>query len=208
MATGPSVLEDGAWQERAFVTIQKKGGSAYDFHSDLSEIGFSGGSKDVEGQPLMNGGRMTQYSSQEDFEFSGTLYMSGVSAEDSTGIASYFHGSDDQKDSNTGQYEYETSLTRDDFVIAVLFTNDTAVDSALDDVASGSEGYRFICADAKLTEYEQNFDDMVLQVEVTFIIPPFDVAGNSRVVEQEQTDSASAALSVPTDGAFSDYSFS
>jgi len=202
MAAGPSVREGVAWQERAFVTISKKGATSdIDFHGLMSEMSWSGGAKDVEGQPLMNGGRLTQYSSQEDFEFSATLYITGVSPEDGSGIAEYFHGSSDNLDGDTGQYEYETSLSRDDFRVAVLFTDDGNVSSAVDEVASGQTGYRWYSVGAKLTEYEQSFDDQTLQVEVTFVIPPFDENGNSNVKEQEQTESASAALS-----SLSDYS--
>lgn len=194
MAAGPSVLEDAAWQERAFVTITKRGSTDVDFHGLISEFDFSGGAKDVEGQPLMNGGRLTQYSSQEDFEFSATLYITGATPEEGSGIGAYFHGSGDQKDGETGIYEYETSLARDDFQVAVLFTNDETVESATDAVASGSEGYRWYAEGAKLTSYEQSFDDMVLEVEVTFVIPPFDEQGNSQLFEQEITSEATSEL--------------
>lgn len=194
MAAGPSVLEDVAWQERAFVTITQKGESDVDFHGLISEMSWSGGSKDVEGQPLMNGGRLTQYSSQEDFEFSATLYIFGVDANEGSGIADYFHGSDDQLDSDAGHFEYETTLNRSDFRVAVMFTDDSDVSSATDEVKSGNQAYRWYCTGAKLTEYEQNFDDMVLQVEVTFVIPPFDEEGSSQVFEQEITSSASNPL--------------
>lgn len=195
MAAGPSVKEGVAWQERAFVTITEKGGDDIDFHSFMSEMSWSGGSKGVEGQPLMNGGRLTQYSAQEDFEFSATLYLTGVSPDEGSGISAYFHGSADQLDSTTGQYEYETTLNRSDFRIAVLFTDDSNVTSGVDEVASGQSAYRWICTGAKLTDYEQSFDDQTLQVEVTFTIPPFDATGASRVREQELLQSASNPLS-------------
>lgn len=195
MAAGPSVLEDVAWQERAFVTITEKGNDDIDFHGIMSEMSWSGGSKDVEGTPMMNGGRMTQYSAQEDFEFSATLYLAGVSSSEGTGIADYFHASSDNLTGSSGQYEYETTLNRSDFRIAVLFTDDDSVSSGVDAVGSDNRAYRWYCTGAKLTEYEQNFDDQVLQVEVTFVIPPFDETGSAQVFEQEQTSSATAELS-------------
>jgi len=198
MAAGASVLEEVSWQERAFVTIGvQDSGTFQDFHGYMSEMGFSGGSKDVEGQALMNGGRFTQYSSQEDFEFSATLYITGISPSEASGIGEYFHGSEDNLSGTTGQYEYETSLNRDDFEIAVLFTTDSGVSSARDDVSSGEPAYRWYAKGAKLTEYEQNFDDQVLQVEVTFVIPPFDETGSSQIIEQEQTSNSTNTLSIP-----------
>jgi len=189
----PSQLEDVAWQERAFVTISEKGGSDVDFEGFMSELSFSGGSKGVEGQPLMNGGRMTQYSSQEDFEFSATLYITGVEPAEGTGIAKFFHGSDDQL-SDTGQFEYEASLSRADFRIACLWTEDPNVQSAVGEVASDQRAYRWIAEGAKLTDYEQSFDDQVLEVEVTFTIPPFGAEGAAKVREQENLATGSAAL--------------
>jgi len=189
----PSQLEDVAWQERAFVTISEKGDSDVDFEGFMSELSFSGGSKGVEGQPLMNGGRMTQYSSQEDFEFSGTLYITGVEPAEGTGIAKFFHGSDDQL-SDTGQFEYEASLSRADFRIACLWTEDPNVQSAVGEVASDQRAYRWIAEGAKLTDYEQSFDDQVLEVEVTFTIPPFGAEGAAKVREQENLASGTAAL--------------
>jgi len=189
----PSQLEDVAWQERAFVTISEKGESDVDFEGFMSELSFSGGSKGVEGQPLMNGGRMTQYSSQEDFEFSATLYITGVEPAEGTGIAKFFHGSDDQL-SDSGQFEYEASLSRADFRIACLWTEDPNVQSAVGEVASDQRAYRWIAKGAKLTDYEQSFDDQVLEVEVTFTIPPFGAEGAAKVREQENLATGSAAL--------------
>jgi len=189
----PSQLEDVAWQERAFVTISEKGGTDVDFEGFMSELSFSGGSKGVEGQPLMNGGRMTQYSSQEDFEFSATLYITGVEPAEGTGIAKFFHGSDDQL-SDTGQFEYEASLSRADFRITCLWTEDSSVQSAVGEIASDQRAYRWIAEGAKLTDYEQSFDDQVLEVEVTFTIPPFGAEGAAKVREQENLASGTAAL--------------
>jgi len=198
MAAGPSVLEEVAWQERAFVTIGvQDSGTFQDFHGFMEEMDFSGGAKDVEGQPIMNGGRFTQYSSQEDFEFSATLYITGATPSEASGISEYFHGSDDQLSGTTGQFEYETTLTREDFEIAVLFTTDDGVSSARDDVSSGEPAYRWYAKGAKLTSYEQSFDDQVLQVEVTFVIPPFDETGASQVIEQEQTSNSTNKLTLP-----------
>lgn len=192
--TDPSQIEDVAWQERAFVTISQKGGTDIDFHALMSEISFSGGSKGVEGQPLMNGGRMTQYNSQEDFEFSATLYIIGVKPEEGTGIAEFFHGSEDQLSSSSGQHEFVPSLTRADHRIACLWTEDASVTSAVDEVAAEKRAYRWIAEGAKLTDYEQSFDDMVLEVEVTFTIPPFDAEGAPQLKEQENTGTGTDAL--------------
>lgn len=196
MAAGPSVLLDQAWQERAFVTITKKGGSDVNFGALLNEIGWSGGEKDVEGQPLMNAGRQRQITAQSDFEFSGTLYPIGVSTGNPDGIAEFFHGGSDQLDSNNSAAEFETDTERPEFRIAVMFTNDDNVASATDEVSgTDNKAYRWIAKDALLTGYEPNFDDMIFSVDVTFVVPPFDETGASLVREQEYTGDSSDVLS-------------
>lgn len=197
MATGPSVKQDSSWQEKALVSVTPKGGSEVQFEADLSEIGWTGGAKDVEGTPLLNGGRMRERSAQEDFEFTGTLYITGISTAEGTGISEWFHGSDDQKDSKSTVYEYQTSHARDDFRISVLFTNDTSDNLSAESAVGADdnvEAYRWIMKDAQLTEYEPNFDDMVLEVEVTFVASPFDDSANSNVREQEYTGDSSEKL--------------
>ncbi|MDY6788793.1 MAG: hypothetical protein SVV03_02410 [Candidatus Nanohaloarchaea archaeon] len=195
MATGPSVLQDASWQEKALVSVTPKGGTEVQFEANLSEIGWTGGAKDVEGTPLLNGGRMRERSAQEDFEFTGTLYITGVSTAEGTGIGEWFHGSSDQSTKST-VYEFKTSHARDDFRIAVLFTNDSNVTSASGSVGADSsvQAYRWIMEDAQLTEYEPNFDDKVLEVEVTFVASPFDDSANSNVREQEYTGDSSEKL--------------
>jgi hypothetical protein len=191
----PSQLSEVAWQERCFITISKKGASSdHDFHGFTEEISFSGGEKGVEGQPLLNGGRFTQFDAQSDIEYEMTIYKIGVSPAEATGIEEFFYGSSDNLSDQTGQFEYETSLIRDDFRVVALWTNDEAVESAVDAVSSGKVGYRRIATGAKLTNVDVNFDDQVLQAEITFTIPPFDAAAESQERVQEQTESASAEL--------------
>lgn len=192
----PSVLQDASWQEKALVSVTPEGGSEVQFEALLSEIGWTGGSKDVEGMALLNGGRMRERSVQEDFEFTGTLYIEGISTSEGTGISEWFHGSGDQNTSDSTVYEFQTSHSRDNFRIAVMFTNEDGVTSATGSVGADSsvQAYRWVMEDAQLTGYEPNFDDKVLEVEVTFVAPPFDESSNSLVYEQEYTGDSSEKL--------------
>lgn len=195
MAAGPSVFTDIAWQERLFVAIAEKGGSDLDFESRTNEVNVYGdGEKEVEGQPLMNGGRLTELSAQGDFTMEMTVYKTGATAEEQSGLSSIYHGSGDQKADTTGQYEYETSLVRPDVRVVLLWTDDETVTSAVDSIQSGKRAYRVIATGAKLTGYDPNFDDETLKAEVTFTIPPFDVQGDSRLREQEMTTESTTEL--------------
>lgn len=191
----PSIFTEITWQERLFVSIAEEGGSDLDFESRTNEVGVYGdGAKEVEGDPLMNGGRLTEFSAQGDFTMEMTIYKSGVSADQQSGLASIFHGSTDNFDEETGKFEYETSLVRPKCRVAMLWTDDSNVSSAVDSVASGNRAYRVIATGARLTSYTPNFDDQTLKAEVTFTIPPFDVQNNARLREQEMTANSSSKL--------------
>lgn len=197
MATGSSIFVDESFQERVFVTITKKGGSDVDFHSSLNEIGFGGGEKGTEGQPLMNGGRRRIHSAQEDFEFTGTLYQYGVDASSASGLDSWYHASGDNLDGTTGTSEYETALDRTDVRVAVMWTNDDSVTSATDEVSASEDhqAVRYVLTDANITEYVPSFDDQVLTADFTATVTPFDETGSSRLKVQEYTGDASNTLS-------------
>lgn len=196
----PSQLTDASWQERAFVTITKKGGNDKDFHALLDEIGFSGGDKDFDATALMNGGRIRVRSNQEPYEFTGTLYPTGPTSDpgastDPRGIMEFFHGSSDTGD-NDSHFKYEASHTRDDFRVAVMFTNDTSVTSAVDSVSGSSkQAYRYVQTDAHLVSAEPSFDDQVLTVEVTFRSAPFDETASPNAYVEGYTGDSSDTMS-------------
>jgi len=200
----PSQLTDASWQDRVFVTVTRKSDqTSFDFHGLLNEIGFGGGEKDFEGDPLMNGGRIRRRSAQADEEFTGTLYPVGADAGDGTarpeGLHEFFYESGDQADPDEGA-KFQSSLNRRDYRVVVLWTNDPNVSDALTTVAAEYAGYRKVMRDCQLTDVTLNFDDMVLTAEVTFKAPVFDEKGVSTVYVESCKDNGTDTLPAVNDG--------
>lgn len=208
MSAGPAVLKDNVWQERVLVAFTNSNDTTIQFASTFNEIGFDGGAKEVEGTPLMNGGRVRNYSAQEDYEVSGTLYPIGVqSASNNNSLAEFIHGSllssapslssvSQDPSSNSGVEMAETTLERADLRLAVMWTNDSGVTDATASVGPDSSvnALRLVWEDVHVTEVIPSFDDQVLTEEFTAVVPPFDASGNSRFLRQEYTGDASDSL--------------
>jgi hypothetical protein len=182
----------------------------------MNEIGFSGGEKDFEGTPLMNGGRIREHSAETDHEFTATLYPveagAGTGANRPGGFHELLYGSADSAGTDEGS-KYEVSLNRDDYRIAVLWTNDDNVTSqydtsgsmngALSTVAADKAGVRKVMRNAQLTSGSLNFDDMVLTAEVTFKAAPFDETQSKNVyVESCPADGTESMPTVDDGGTY------
>lgn len=191
----PSTYKDGTWQDNLFITVTRLDGSDVDFHAKINEVGFSGGDKNIEGQPLMNGGRIRQNEAQEDFEFTGTMYPEGVSAEDAYGLMQWLMGSEDQNDSSDAISEFVNRNERPDLRIVVLLTNDSDIESATDEVSGEDvKALRWIYTNATCASAVPNFDDQIWTTEFTFQIPPKDENGESNVRVQEYRGDSSDSL--------------
>lgn len=200
MAAGPSTLQDASWQDRALIGVKKKGGSSVKYFAGLTqEIDLPDISKDFEGQPVMNGGRVRENSAEEDLEVTLTLYPIGVLTGDGStrpeGAAEWFLTSDDLSASGEGA-RYEPSLERYDFGIAVMWTNVSGVDadgevSTTDDAKAA---LRWVFEDAQVTEFNQDFGDRVHTAEVTFKLSPYDETGSANYFNESTQDTSTDTL--------------
>ena len=55
-----------AWMEECLIAISKIGGSDLTFHALTETVDFDIGDKDIEGVPLVNGGRVTKWTPEAD----------------------------------------------------------------------------------------------------------------------------------------------
>jgi len=209
MAAGASTLQDASWQDRVFIGVKKKGGSAVKYFAGLTqETELPEFTKDFEGTPVMNGGRVRENSAEEDAEITLTLYPIGVLTGDGTtrpeGAAEWFLTSDDLSASGEGA-RYEPSLERYDFGISLLWTNvqdsenatsPVEADSAID-TSSGGEtkaALRWVFKDAQITAFNQDFGDMVHTAEVTFKFSPYDETGSANYFNESSQDTGTDTL--------------
>lgn len=209
MAAGPSTLQDASWQDRAFIGIKKKGGSAVKYFAGLTqEMDLPDHTKDFEGQPVMNGGRVRENSAEEDFEVTLTLYPIGVLTGDGTtrpeGVAEWFLTSADLSASGEGS-RYEPTLSRNDFGMAILFTNvvdsenstsPVEADSVIDTSAGSATkaALRYVYKNGQITEFSDDFGDTVKTAEVTFKFSPYDETGSANYFKESTQDTSAKTL--------------
>lgn len=209
MAANSSTLQDASWQDRAFIGIKKKGGSSVKYFAGLTqEIDLPDISKDFEGEPVMNGGRVRENSAEEDLELTLTIYPIGVLTGDGTtrpeGMAEWFLTSDDLSGSGEGA-KYEPSLERYDFGVAVMWTNvvgdenstsPVQADSAIDTSTGGETkaALRWVYKDAQITAFNQDFGDRVHTAEVTFKLSPYNETGAANYNNQSSQDTSADTL--------------
>lgn len=205
MAAGPSVLQDAAWHDRAFISITKKDSDEeISFAGLTSEIDLPDNTKDFDAEPLMNGGNVRENSAQESAEIGLTLYPIGVLTGDGDsrpeGISEWFYSSDDVSGDGDAT-RFENALNREDFRVAILWTNVTEDENESEEISAagavdtGTDGpkkaaLRQVFEDCQLTEYSPDFGDQVFTAEVTFKCAPYDETGESNMFEESTPDTS------------------
>lgn len=200
----PSTREDLSFQERVFVTIEKRdAGNQVDFASHMDEVGFDDGNKDFDQTALQNGGFHRTRTVEEPTSFTGEAFVGGpqTNAGDSQkeveGISEYFYeetGPDHNPSEGVYQFHNGT-LSRSKFRITVLWTTDPNVTSAVDAVASGNQAYRKVIRDCNLINHSLNFDDMDTKSEFEFKTTARTVDAQANVGEWGLDGTGSTGLS-------------
>jgi len=198
----PSTLQDASWQDRALIGVKKKGGTVKYFAGLTQEIDLPDISKDFEGQPVMNGGRIRENSAEEDLEVTLTIYPIGVLTGDGStrpeGVAEWF-----LTDEKTADARYGPALQRDDFGVAVLWTNVADSENTVSPVQADSEisttdnvkaALRWVFKNAQITEFNQDFGDMVHTAEVTFKLSPYNEKGEGNYFNESTQDTTTTSL--------------
>jgi len=209
MSAGVSQLQDASWQDRVLIGVKKKGGSAVKAFAGLTdEVDLPDLNRDFEGNPVMNGGRVRENSAEEDAEITLTLYPIGVLTGDGAtrpeGVAEWFLTSDDLSGSGEGS-RYGPSLDREDFGVAVMWTNvdgdvnSTSPVEADSEIDTSSDGFvgaalRWVFEDCQITEFNQDFGDMVHTAEVTFKFSPYDETGSRNYFNESTQDTSTDSL--------------
>lgn len=183
-----------AWMEEALVTITEQGGSDIEYAAFTENIDPSPGAKDIEGIPLVNGGRVTRYVPEEDTEISLEMYPLEASSPGPWGLQ---HGAD-----GTEPELVSASRTRNKHRLAILWTEDATVTSAADQPGTASAGLRISYAEGYFTNVDYEFTgDKIMKVTATFKVVPFDKDGDANYqIESQEGDGANqiTALSAYT----------
>ena len=183
-----------AWQETALVTIRVYNGDAYNFGTLTESIDIDLGDKDIEGLPLINGGRLVKFNPEADTTITLDLYpveAGNVSAGDANGIFDLFAGIT----SSTQPISINNSRTRTNLRLAIMWTDNTTLTSAEDATSDGDKAMRLVFTNAYCTSAKPSFTDGILKVTATFKCAPYKKDGTPNITFESTDGTAAAVLS-------------
>lgn len=188
-------LNTAAWSETAFVSIAYYGNGSQSsndvsFAALTETIDIDMGDKDVDQVVNVKGGRMIKKTPEDITTMTFEVYPVDIDSKGggtATGVAQLFH--DLQASWETSEPLDQTStIKRELYRVAILWTDDSTATTAHGAVASGSNGYRIIFAHAMCTSAKQSFTDGILKVTLQFKARAFNKNAVACICEQS-TDS-------------------
>lgn len=177
-----------AWTEFARISIIREGAvTDYSFDGMTEDISFEYGDKDIEGKVTSAGGRIVRPISMTDESVTFKVYPTTAKLDDNGGVVQFFHPQ--ATDDSTEPIVVDNSNERLKHKIVMLWAEGlpTAPADAITLPAAGKEAYRIQIINAYMTEYKINYDDKILNAEVTFKWTPFNKAAGANKRE-ESTD--------------------
>lgn len=181
------------WTEVCLVTIQLKGGTARQFAAITETVDI--GEPDYPGEaiPTLAGGRIWKQSPQEDGEITFELYPIELdTAANDKGLFQQFAGGTwDTAEPLATDIAWPVGINRDRdrFIVAIMWTDDTAQTSAMAVTsATDSTALRFYAKECRMTSHKASFTDGILKITATFKFPAMNKAGTVRSYAWESTD--------------------
>jgi len=174
-----AIAVDDAWQEKCLIAISVQAGSDVTFHGITETVDFDIGEKDIEGVPILNGGRVCKWTPEGDSSVTLEAYPMAVGTDTGTtgeGFFDLLHSAD------TGDVlGILNTRDRNKYRILVMWTNDASVTTAQSATTDTHSAVRFGFADGHFTSVKPSFTDGILKYTVTFKCPAFDKAGVANV---------------------------
>lgn len=187
-------LKAGAWSETALVTIAKyatTGGTDVQFAALTETIDIDIGDKDIDQIASVAGGRLIKKIPQDITTITFEGYPTDIDSAGGTGVSQMFHGGTWD---TTEPMAVTSSLGRDKFRIAVLWTDDTTATGATGTTAATTNSYRIIFAHAYMVSCKPSFTDGVLKFTFSFKCPAFNPNGIALIKEDSGDATALTAL--------------
>ena len=211
--TAASTFDIDAWKEFCLIGIIPEeypagagGGSEIQFAGMTEDItAMDWGERDVEGVPLVNGGRVVKYNPLGDESITLKMYPTDVllddagSPETANGVAQLFHPQ--STEDTTQPVVVDNSIYRRRFGIILLWSETLpATAGALP--AESKKAFRIQIVNAYMTSYKLNYDDKILSAEVTFKWAPFQKDASSNKREESTDGSAQLAAAITSATSF------
>ena len=169
---------DDAWMEACLIAVSKIGGSDIQFAAETETVDFDIGEKDIEGIPMVSGGRVTKFTPEGDSSITFEAYSLEAGTDTGTTAKGWYdlmHSVD-----ASVPIRIVNDRNRDKYRILVLWTNDPSPTTAQSVIANTYSALRIGMADGYFTSVKPSFTDDIMKWTVTFKVAAFDksAAGN------------------------------
>ena len=187
------VAPDDAWMEVCLVGIANidiNSGADMQFAALTETIDFDLGEKDIEGVPLVNGGRITKFNPEGDKTVTFEAYpLQAGTDTGSTGLGFF----DLMHDQDTAvPIRITNTRTRNKSRILVLWTNDPTPTTAQAATAQNYSALRIGLAEGYVTSVKPSFTDGILKFTVTYKCAAFQKDGTGNVIMESAVGSSGA----------------
>jgi len=189
-----AVETSDAWMETCIIAISIIGGSDLQFAALTETVDLDIGEKDIEGVPIVNGGRVTKWTPEGDSSVTFEAYPLQVGTDTgTTGLGFYdlMHSVD-----ASVPIRIDNSRNRDKYRVLIMWTNDPTVTTGQAVTTNTYSATRVGLAEGHFTSVKPSFTDGVLKYTVIFKCAAFDKAANSNVM-MESCAGASAGDILP-----------
>lgn len=169
-----------AWMEVCLIAISKVGGSDIQFAGLTETVDFDIGEKDIEGVPLVNGGRVTKWNPEGDSTITFEAYPLQAGTDTGTAGKGFFdlmHAVD-----ASVPIRVTNTRARDKYRVLVLWTNDPTVTTAQAITTNTYSALRIGMAEGYFTSVKPSFTDGTLKFTVVYKTVPYDKAAASNVM--------------------------
>ena len=171
---------DDSWMEVCLIAISIAGGSDIQFAGLTETVDFDIGEKDIEGIPLVNGGRMTKWTPEGDSTITFEAYPLEAGTDTGTtgkGFFDLMHTVD-----ASVPIRITNDRNRDKYRVLVLWTNDPTPTTAQSVTANTYSAFRIGMADGHFTSAKPSFTDGELKFTVMYKVAAFDKAAAGNVM--------------------------
>ncbi len=193
---------DDAWMEVCLIAVSKASGSDLQFAAETETVDFDIGEKDIEGVPLVNGGRVTKFTPEGDSSITFEAYTleagTLAGATPGTGFFDMLHSTDG---ADSVPIRITNDRNRDKYRVLVLWTNDPTPTTAQAATAENYSALRIGMADGHFTSVKPSFTDGTLKFTVIFKCAAFDKSGTGNVM-MESCAGTGASDKLPAIGSY------
>lgn len=171
---------DDAWMEVCLIGISVQGGSDVAFAGITSTVDFDIGEKDIEGIPILNGGRVTKWVPEGDSTITFEAYPLEA-GNDSGAVGNGFFDLLHSQDA-TVPIRVINDHNRSKYRVLVLWTNDATATTAQSITTDTFSAMRIGMADGHFTSVKPSFTDGELKYTVMYKVAAFDKGSEGNIM--------------------------